>query len=151
MYADEPHLTISRNRLVQWQMHGATYFVTWRLNSNQPALSDKERSLIASALKYFNESRYVLLAYVVMDDHVHVLVKPKEVTTVSDMLRSWKSYTANRMQRESKRVGAIWQKDTHTHIIRDEDDLYVKAEYILNNPRKRWPGMVDYQWLEVLI
>ena len=54
-------------------MEGATYFVTWRLHPNQPLLQPEERTLVQTAILYFEGIRYHITAYVVMDDHVHVL------------------------------------------------------------------------------
>gem|GEM_PF-3769764 len=69
-----PTLETYRVKLPHWRMDGSTYFVTWRLASAQRSLDHRERSLVADALKHFAGSRYDLFAYVVMDDHVHVLV-----------------------------------------------------------------------------
>jgi REP element-mobilizing transposase RayT len=139
-----------RNRLTQWRIGNSTYFITWRIHPQQAELSPAERDVIVSALKHFNGDRYSLLAYVVMNDHVHALAKPKPDHQLSKILHSWKSFTAHRLQRESGRTGSIWQKDSYTHIIRDESDFFKKAEYILSNPAKRWPEISKYRWVEWL-
>jgi len=68
--------------------------------------------------------------------------------SLSSILHSWKSYTANQLQRQYNRRGSIWQKDNHQRIIRDLDELMAKAEYVVGNPEKRWPGTKDYAWVE---
>ena len=78
------------------------------------------------------------------------MVQPKPDHQLSKILHSWKSFTAHQLQRESGRNGSIWQKDSYTHIIRDESDFFKKAEYILNNPTKRWPEISKYRWVEWL-
>jgi hypothetical protein len=40
----------------------------------------------------------------------------------------------------------VWVVESWDRIIRDEDELYEKCTYILNNPRKRWPDVMDYPW-----
>ena len=92
-------------------------------------------------------SRYNLLAYVVMDDHVHVLVEPFTEEQLQQIIQSWKSFTANKMQREYGRRGAVWQDEYFDRIMRDEAEFLEKAEYIFNNPIKRWPELENYRWL----
>lgn len=48
-------------------------------------------SIVANALKYFDNKRYVLDEWVVMPNHVHVLVRPLAEHNISDILHSWKS------------------------------------------------------------
>jgi hypothetical protein len=59
---------VYRRRLPHWRLNGATYFVTWRLQRSQHALSPAERSMVVKALRFFEKDRYDLFAYVVMDD-----------------------------------------------------------------------------------
>ena len=150
MSEQESGLETFRNRVPQWRLSGLVYFVTWRLMASHPPLAPAERALVASTLKHFHGERYRIYAYVVMDDHVHVLVQPLDEYQLSKILHSWKSFTANQLQRKSPRRGSIWQKDNYTHIIRDEEDFFQKAEYILNNPRKRWPDNREYEWAEYI-
>src|SRR5213594_2409975 len=50
--------------------------------------------LVANALKFFNAQRYELRAWVVMPNHVHVVVWPMPGHTLSEILHSWKSFTS---------------------------------------------------------
>jgi REP element-mobilizing transposase RayT len=70
-------LSIYRRRLPHWRIEGAIYFVTWRVARDASELAGTERDVVVSVLKHFNRARYVLFAYVVMNDHVHVLVQPE--------------------------------------------------------------------------
>jgi len=128
-------------------MPGSIYFVTWRLAKAQPPLHSEERTLVVDAVRHFDGQRYDLLAYVVMDDHVHVLVYPHPDYPLSQLLHSWKSYTARRLQRPRQRVVPVWQDEYFDRIVRDESDLIEKAEYILGNPVKRWPEIQQYAWV----
>jgi len=92
---EEEKLVKYRRRLPHWRLKGSIYFVTWRSQKMQPHLTPGERSLVVSALKYFDLQRYELLAYVVMPDHVHVLVQPLDDYAFQDIVRSWKSYASN--------------------------------------------------------
>ena len=117
-----------------WRLTGAVYFVTWRLEKSQSFLSAIESEIIASAIKNFDRQRYDLMAYVVMPNHVHILVRPYDRYLPQDLVHSWKSFTAYKLQRQHGRQGRIWQKDYFDRIVRDEDEFLEKARYILNNP-----------------
>jgi REP element-mobilizing transposase RayT len=127
-------LIIYRRRLPHWRLEGSVYFITWRLHPCQFELNPKERNIISEAIKYFDDDRYDLIAYVVMHDHVHVLVKPDEKYGLTQLVHSWKSFTANRLQRHGNRRNRIWQDEYFDRIVRDEAELVEKAQYIINNP-----------------
>jgi putative transposase len=142
-----PDLTIYRRKLPHWRLDGSTYFVTWRLFGPLLPLKPEEKTLVVEAIKHFADERYDLLAYVVMDDHVHVIIVPLEEFSLQAIVHSWKSFTANRLQRDSGRYGRIWQRKYLDRIIRNEADLLEKVNYILGNPVKRWPDIQEYPWL----
>ncbi|MHB9072536.1 MAG: transposase [Desulfobaccales bacterium] len=102
-----------------------------------------------SALKYFNDSRYELYACVAMNDHVHVLVKPLGKHRLHELAQSWKSFTAHKFGRDYGRKVPIWREEYFDRIIRDENEFLEKAQYIINNPLKRWPELEEYPWVWV--
>jgi len=123
------------------------YFVTWRLARSQHDLSSQERDEIVTALKHFDGNRYELFGYVVMNDHVHVLVWPEGNQRLQDIIHSWKSFTAHRLAADSGRIGNLWQHESFDRIVRNEQELYEKMQYMLNNPGKRWPELQSYKWV----
>ena len=138
--------TFYRHRLPHIRVDGAIYFVTWRVGLAQTALSEVERDCVADALCHFDDVRYRLHAYVVMNDHVHALVEPLAGRRLEAVIRSWKSFTANRIQREFGRSGAVWQDEYFDRAVRDDLEYDQKRDYILNNPFKRWPEIESYRW-----
>ena len=136
-----------RRRLPHWRASDATYFVTWRLAKAQSDLNPAERDLVASALARFEGSRYRLMAFVVMNDHVHALVSTMEPYRLESVVHSWKSFTANRMQREHGHRARGWQDEYFDRIVRDEKELLQKFEYIRRNPWTRWPTLEIYNWV----
>ena len=124
-----------------------TYFVTWRLHKNQQSLKPKEKDIVKSAICYFDGDRYQLYAYVVMDDHVHVLLSPIGEHKLKDIFHSWKSFTSHELCKRFKRSSPVWLDESFDRIVRNEAELYEKANYIANNPRNRWPDLEDYPWV----
>lgn len=141
----DQELSISRRRLPHWSFEGSAYFVTWCLHPHQGGLLPEERSLVAAVLNHFDKIRYDLFCYIIMNDHVHVLFHTSGSEVLPSILHTWKSYSANRLQRKYKRAGKVWQEESYDRIIRNEREFYDTARYILNNLYKRW-GIEDYDW-----
>ncbi|MBM4064270.1 MAG: transposase [Planctomycetes bacterium] len=93
--------------------------------------------LVADALCYFDDERYKLLAWVVMPNHVHAVLTPKWSHTLSSILHSWKSFTANKANNILGREGqSFWQRESYDHLVRDEEDFIRVCNYTVNNPVK---------------
>ena len=136
-----------RRTLPHWRAAGATYFVTYRIHPSRPPLSPEERDIVLDGWHHYADQHYVLGPHVVMDDHVHVLVTPLPRHRLTDIIHSRKSFSANQFLHTCGRSGPMWQDEMFDHIIRDEGDYAEKAQYILNNPRKRWPELEEYRWV----
>jgi valyl-tRNA synthetase len=92
--------------------------------------------VVADALKHFDNHGYKLGAWVVMPNHVHAIVTPLEAHTLSEILHSWKSYTAHEIKKQLGRRGQLWQHESYDHIVRNERALFKVAEYIDRNPER---------------
>ncbi|MGC4113094.1 MAG: transposase [Myxococcales bacterium] len=136
-----------RRRLPHWRMDGATYFVTWRLESDHLRLSPAERSVVQAALLFADRQRFELLAHVVMDNHVHTVVETHRTEPLERIIHSWRSFTTHALARDHGRTGRLWQREYYDRIIRNEMDLQEKIQYVIGNPWRRWPGTVDYPWV----
>jgi radical SAM superfamily enzyme YgiQ (UPF0313 family)/REP element-mobilizing transposase RayT len=97
-----------------------------------PALSQ----LVADTLTHFDGDRYELDEWVIMPNHVHVLVRPLGQIQLADILHSWKSFSANRINQQLKTSGPFWKKEYYDHIVRDMEELLRIRKYIRNNPAK---------------
>ena len=92
--------------------------------------------IVHGALRFFDGQRYVLDEYVVMPNHVHVLVKPLGKHGLVDILHTWKSFTANRINQKLKLSGQVWQHESYDHIVRNEAAMQAIRRYIRENPSK---------------
>jgi REP element-mobilizing transposase RayT len=138
---------VRKRKLPHWRLQGATYFVFWRLHQDHDELSADDRSSVCSCIRHFDSERYKLLGYVVMNDHVHVVVEPFSGYRLSAIVHSWKSFSANAIHGHSGAQGSVWQDEYFDRIVRDEAELAEKLRYIQNNPAKRWPAIGDYRWV----
>ena len=93
-------------------------------------------AIVAESLNHFDRQRYLVDAYVVMPNHVHVLFKPLGKNSLADILHSWKSFTAQALNREMNRAGVLWMHEGFDTIVRDAEHLRACREYIAQNPAK---------------
>ena len=98
-------------------------------------LRDPENALIVGeTLKFFDRQRYHLHAWVVMPNHVHVLFETLGDATPGQILKSWKGYTARRINDRLKRTGPLWQRSYFDRMIRDWAHFGRCVRYIVKNP-----------------
>lgn len=98
--------------------------------------SSDVREIVENSLAHFDGERYTLDDYVIMPNHAHAIVTPRDEIDLSSVMHSWKSYTANRINRLVGRKGRLWQDESYDHIVRDEDELIGYRRYIADNPRR---------------
>jgi carbamoylphosphate synthase large subunit/REP element-mobilizing transposase RayT len=90
--------------------------------------------ILVNALRHFDRDRYLLDAFVVMPNHVHVLFQPAKGQALADILHSWKSFSAKAINRQLGRSGRVWQDESYDRIVRDWNELVRYRDYIARNP-----------------
>jgi carbamoylphosphate synthase large subunit/REP element-mobilizing transposase RayT len=90
--------------------------------------------IVVEALRHFDRDRYVLDAFVVMPNHMHVLVRLRESQALADILHSWKSFSAKAINQLLGRTGRLWQEESYDRIVRDSIELTRYRDYIIRNP-----------------
>jgi REP element-mobilizing transposase RayT len=93
-------------------------------------------AIVASALRRFDGARYALGDFVVMPNHLHALVTPSPDDDLSDILHSWKRFSAREINKLAGREGTFWQAESFNHIVRSEAQLDRFRRYIAENPAK---------------
>ena len=95
-------------------------------------------TVVATALKFFVDDRYELKAWCVMPNHVHAVVRPSGSWALSQILHSWKSFTA---KEAAKVIGSDAPRDfrmpeSYDHWCRDEGEILRCCRYTKMNPVK---------------
>src|SRR5262249_32275951 len=90
---------------------------------------------------------YDLHAFVVMSNHVHILISP--LVDPSKLIQSVKEYSAWKANKLLKRVGEpFWQDESYDHWVRGNTEFERLCRYIEDNPVKA--GLAskpeDYRW-----
>jgi type I restriction enzyme R subunit/putative DNA methylase len=109
--------------------------------------------MVQNAFLIFHNERYVLHAWCVMPNHVHVLFQPINGWSMSKIVASWKSFTGRRIS-EYKRAtlergepstghaslqpgpSAVWHREYWDRYIRDHAHYANTVKYIHENPVK---------------
>lgn len=132
-------LQITRRKLPHWALKGSTYFVTFR--TVQGELSKEEQKLVLEHIKRNEEKFYILIAVVVMPDHVHILFVPRGKYNLSRIMKGIKGVTARQINLKRGTSGSVWLDESFDRIIRDQKELDEKLNYMLYNPLKK--NLVD--------
>ena len=98
----------------------------------QPQIAD----IVEKNWLHFDGQRYKLVAWVIMPNHVHVMIETFAGWPLEKIVHSWKSYTATEANRLLKRKGAFWFADYYDRYIRDEQHFANGVRYIHENPVK---------------
>ncbi len=92
--------------------------------------------MVADSLRCFDGDRYDLGDFVIMPNHVHLLVQFVGEGRLKKQCQSWKHFTAREINRSLGKAGHFWQGETYDHIVRSEFDFDRYRKYIAENPVK---------------
>ena len=102
--------------------------------------------VVFDAFKYYDGDRYILLAWSIMPNHVHVLIETEH--ELSKIVQGWKSFTAKWAFANNKKYGLgiedgakqFWKTEYWDRFIRDEAHFENVVRYIMENPSKAGLG-----------
>ena len=125
------------------------YVITTVTDRRRPWFGKSALAGLMSSLlidpEYRQDARF--LCWVVMPDHVHVLLQLGHVC-LDGVVRRLKGVSARRLNQEIGRTGRFWAPGYHDHAIRTDESLVQAARYIIANPLRA--GLVqkigDYPW-----
>lgn len=122
-----------------------TFFVSAALKDRCPLFADEHAAkIVLGSWQFFRRRGEIdLYGFVVMPDHVHLILRVFPPLTVSAFMRRFKDYVAHALAR-----GPIWDKGYWSEIMTSESMLIEKLEYIHANPvrRRLTENMADYPW-----
>lgn len=81
------------------------------------------------------------LAWVLMPDHVHWLIRLGADDPLDAVVNRLKSASARNVNRVLHRSGPLWARAYHDHALRVEEDLRRSARYLIANPVRA--GLVE--------
>ena len=92
--------------------------------------------VVGDSLRYFDGERYDLDCFVVMPNHVHLVVQFRPPTTLRSQCESWLHYTAVQINRHLGQRCRFWQSEPFDHLIRSVEQFAYLRRYIAENPKR---------------
>lgn len=109
------------------------YFISTQTQGRKPFFRhDRWAQLMQSTIHHYNGTGYTLHAYVIMPDHLHILMTPIE--SIEKAMQLIKGGFSFRAKREFNWQEEIWQPGFTDHRIRDAVDWQRHIDYIRTNP-----------------
>ncbi|MBR3491827.1 MAG: transposase [Bacteroidales bacterium] len=96
--------------------------------------SEDIRKIVVDALLFYHGKRYILHHFVIMPNHVHLLITPIGDDTVMKSIGSVKQFTANAINKLLGRSGEVWQRNVFDRMVRDANNYEKYVQYINQNP-----------------
>jgi|SRR5208337_1598609 len=133
--------------LRRYQHTGQSHFVTFCCYHRRPLLAaEASRRILEAALERVRRGFGLrVYGYVVMPEHVHLLLSEPQRGTLADALKSLKQGVSRRLPGDGER---FWQKRYYDFNLRNAAQFAEKLRYIHRNPVKR--GLCeraeDWEW-----
>jgi len=141
-----------RRNLRRYYGAGDLHFITCSCHRRQPLLgTPRRRDLFLTVLEQMRRRyQFVVVGYVVMPEHFHLLISEPQVKTPSTVMQALKLGFARRVIAEEQRLGVrhfsrfsrsgpqhIWQKRFYDFNVWTEHKRIEKLRYMHRNPVKR--------------
>ena len=119
------------------------FFVTTKTSMGRPLLqSERNATLFIEVLRWYVAARkFQIHDFVVMPDHVHLLLSLGSDMTIERAMQFIKGGFSYRLRKEFGCPGEVWQHGFSEVRVEDETSLLQHREYIAGNPVKA--GLAD--------
>lgn len=158
---------VHRKRCKRYDIDGQAHCLTFSCFRRRPYLSrDRSCQWVVDALQRGREKAlYDLWAYVLMPEHVHIVLLPSPGTKISRILTALKASVSKRailwvrdnapeflasmkdVQPNGNSHYRFWQRGGgYDRNLRSLDDIYEKIHYVHANPVKRGLVQTSSEW-----
>jgi len=101
------------------------------------ALGDaRVAAMVQKSLLHFDDERYRASAWVVMPNHLHMLITPVTEWSLSTIMKDLKSFTSHEANRILRRTGQFWMEDYFDRYVCDAKHFVNAIGYVEDNPVK---------------
>ena len=137
-------------RLPRLNLPGVPQHVIQRGNNKQVSFfSDKDYAVYLDKLKLYSEKFGVAVhSYILMTNHVHLLMTPETEKGVSQLMQSLGRYYVRYINQTYDRTGTLWEGRYKSTLVDSDNYFLTVSRYIELNPVRA--GMVahpaEYPW-----
>jgi REP-associated tyrosine transposase len=136
-------------RLTHIHIQEYPYLTTTVTLKREPIFADfKAADILLEAILFGREQQwYYLLSFVIMPDHMHLIIIPRG-KNISECMKSIKGFSARKINSLLRTNGSIWQSGFYDYVLDSEEKVLTRMRYIEDNPLRK--GMVnrseDYEY-----
>jgi len=114
------------------------YFVTTDTGERRALFQSSSVAEIVETklFEYRGNGHYFVHSYVVMPEHLHVILTPSETTTLEEAVQLIKGGSSHDIGARLQSRFPVWHPGFTEHQIRDQDDFESHVLYIEANPVK---------------
>jgi putative transposase len=136
--------------LRRFQQSGQSHFLTFSCYRRQPKLNAPDAYDLFVVCLEDMRRRFAMCiyGYVVMPEHVHLLVNEPQGATLAEAVHFLKLSFAKRLRgrRRTKESSSFWQKRYYDRNVRDAKEFTVKLRYLHRNPVERGLVKEPAEW-----
>lgn len=117
---------------------GHAHHILVRGNNRQPIFVDDEdrRTLLAQLGGVLREQALALHAYVLMPDHLHLLLTPAAAETIGRAMQSLGRRYVVGFNARHRRSGTLWEGRYRAHVVGGADSVLRCMRFIETNPQR---------------
>ena len=118
---------------------GKALFITFNVHEKKLLFRNpKACSFFLHTLRYYKpQLKFQLLGYVVMEDHIHLLMRTPPDIGISPIIQKIKGAFGRKWKMMSRWRGPVWQKSFFNAILHDDFSLKRRLDHIHNHPVER--------------
>jgi REP element-mobilizing transposase RayT len=135
-----------RKGRVSWS--GCHYFVSSAKAKNSPTLDNPIcfEIICSEARRLEKDGLWECNAFVLMPDHLHMLIRLGEGADLSRVINLFKGRSAFAINRARNSKGPVWFRGFHDHLIRPDQPIPNFLQYLLRNPAKAGLSKIPANW-----
>jgi putative transposase len=126
------------------------YHIISRGNNREPIFREKEdfEKYLELCRRYKDQYGFKLYHWVLMDNHIHLLMETKPNGSLSKIMQGINLAYAIWFNRKNGKVGHLWQDRFRSSVIEKEPYLLECGRYIERNPLRagRVKDVKEYRW-----
>lgn len=134
-------------RQARLSLPGHPHHVLIRGHNRQPIVDDDDdrRTFLALLAATLREHRLALHAYVLMPNHLHLLLTPGSPDGIGHALQSFgRRYVAG-FNRRHRRSGSLWEGRYRSHLVGGDDNVLRCMRFIELNPQRAGLDAQDHE------
>lgn len=93
------------------------------------------RQIVVEALRHYNYREYLLHSFIVMPNHLHILLSPLTDKPINNIIGRIKGFTSFKIKKLLGIDSEIWQQGMFDRIVRSDDEFKKYVDYIINNQK----------------